>query len=49
VSVSGTSIAQYTPLPKPRPKELGPEEVMGKRKQPGVAAKPDFTSSTSRQ
>jgi membrane-bound lytic murein transglycosylase A len=49
VSVSGTGIVQYTPLPKPRPKELGPEEAMAKGKSSGAETKPDVTSSTPRQ
>ena len=49
VSVNGSGIASSTPLPKPRPKELGPEEAMAKGKPSGAADKSDITSSTSRQ
>jgi hypothetical protein len=49
VSVNGTAIAQSTPLPKPRPKELGPEEVMAKGKPAAAADKSDVTSSTPHQ
>jgi membrane-bound lytic murein transglycosylase A len=49
VSVNGTAIAQYTPLPKPRPKELGPQEAMAKGKASGAADKSYVTSSTTHQ
>ncbi len=38
VSVTGTGVPAYTPLPRPRPKEIGTEEAMAKGKSDAAPA-----------